>query len=89
LRASGALPRAGAAKAGRFGQLTAQEQRIAQLVLAGLSNKEIGERLFVSHRTIGYHLYRMFPRLGITSRAELGTVLAEAGVLATSADALT
>jgi DNA-binding CsgD family transcriptional regulator len=89
LRASGALPRAGAAKAGRFGQLTAQEQRIAQLVLAGLSNKEIGERLFVSHRTIGYHLYRMFPKLGITSRAELGTVLAEAGVLATSADALT
>jgi AAA ATPase domain len=41
LRASGALPRVSAAKAGRFGQLTPQEQRIARLVLAGLSNKEI------------------------------------------------
>ncbi|MGH3186626.1 MAG: helix-turn-helix domain-containing protein [Streptosporangiaceae bacterium] len=49
------------------------------MVLAGLSNREIGERLQVSHRTVGYHLYRMFPKLGITSRAELGTVVAEAG----------
>jgi DNA-binding NarL/FixJ family response regulator len=51
------------------------------MVLDGLSNREIGERLLVSHRTVGYHLYRMFPKLGITSRAELGPVLAEAGVL--------
>ena len=79
LRASGARPRARALEPGRFGQLTAQEQRIARMVLAGLSNREIGERLQVSHRTVGYHLYRMFPKLGITSRAELGTVVAEAG----------
>ncbi|MGH3226486.1 MAG: LuxR C-terminal-related transcriptional regulator, partial [Streptosporangiaceae bacterium] len=79
LRASGARSRAQAPEPGRFGQLTAQEQRIARMVLAGLSNREIGERLQVSHRTVGYHLYRMFPKLGITSRAELGTVVAEAG----------
>jgi DNA-binding CsgD family transcriptional regulator len=79
LRASGALPRASAANAGRFEQLTPQEQQIARMVLAGLSNKEIGEHLFMSHRTVGYHLYRMFPKLGITSRAELGVVVAEAG----------
>jgi DNA-binding CsgD family transcriptional regulator len=86
LRASGIRPRAEAPQAGRFEQLTAQEQQIAQMVLAGLSNREIGERLQVSHRTIGYHLYRMFPKLGITSRAELGVVIAEAGLLATAAD---
>jgi DNA-binding CsgD family transcriptional regulator len=82
LRASGEHLQSGAPQAGRFGQLTAQQQQVARLVLAGLSNREIGERLHVSHRTVGYHLYRMFPKLGITSRAELGTVLAEAGILA-------
>ena len=82
LRASGVRPRAEAPQPGRFGRLTAREQQIARLVLAGLSNREIGERLQVSHRTIGYHLYRMFPKLGITSRAELGVVIAEAGMLA-------
>ncbi len=82
LRASGARARPLAPQPGRFGQLTAQEQRIARMVLAGLSNREIGERLQVSHRTVGYHLYRMFPKLGITSRAELGAVVAEAGMLA-------
>lgn len=86
LRASGIRPRAVPLEPGRFGQLTAQEQQIAQMVLAGLSNREIGERLQVSHRTVGYHLYRMFPKLGITSRAELGVVIAEAGQV-TSADA--
>jgi DNA-binding CsgD family transcriptional regulator len=76
LRASGEHRRAAAPQAGRLGQLTPQEQQIARMVLAGLSNREIGERLFVSHRTVAYHLYRMFPKLGITSRAELGAVLA-------------
>jgi DNA-binding NarL/FixJ family response regulator len=82
LRASGVRPRADNPQAGRFEQLTAQEQQVARMVLAGLSNREIGERLQVSHRTVGYHLYRMFPKLGITSRAELGVVIAEAGMLA-------
>jgi DNA-binding CsgD family transcriptional regulator len=56
-------------------QLTAQELQIAQLAAQGLSNREIGERLFLSHRTIGSHLYRIFPKLGITSRAQLRDAL--------------
>jgi DNA-binding CsgD family transcriptional regulator len=56
-------------------QLTAQELQIAELAAAGLSNREIGERLFLSHRTIGSHLYRIFPKLGITSRTQLRDAL--------------
>ena len=40
-----------------------------------MTNREIGMQLFLSHRTLGYHLYRIFPKLGITSRAELAPVL--------------
>jgi ATP/maltotriose-dependent transcriptional regulator MalT len=61
-------------------QLTAQELQIAHLAAEGLSNREIGQRLFLSHRTISTHLYRVFPKLGITSRAELGAALAPASV---------
>jgi DNA-binding CsgD family transcriptional regulator len=57
-------------------RLTAQELQIAQLAAEGLSNREIGERLFLSHRTIGSHLYRIFPKLGITARAQLREALA-------------
>ena len=56
-------------------QLTAQELQIAGLAAQGLSNREIGERLFLSHRTIGSHLYRIFPKLGITSRTQLRDAL--------------
>jgi DNA-binding CsgD family transcriptional regulator len=52
-------------------RLTPQELQIAQLAAQGLSNREIGERLFLSHRTIGSHLYRIFPKLEITSRVQL------------------
>jgi DNA-binding CsgD family transcriptional regulator len=76
LRASGARPRA-ATDRSRLEQLSPQEQRIARMAAAGLSNREIGARLSVSHRTIGYHLYRMFPKLGITSRAELAAAITE------------
>ena len=41
----------------------------------GLTNREIGEKLYLSHRTIGSHLYRIFPKLDITSRARLGSRL--------------
>jgi DNA-binding NarL/FixJ family response regulator len=47
-------------------QLTAQELQIAQLAAQGLSNRDIAQRLYLSHRTIGTHLYRIFPKLGIT-----------------------
>ena len=61
-------------------QLTAQELQIAQLAADGLSNREIGQRLFLSHRTISTHLYRVFPKLGITSRAELNAALSPTAV---------
>src|SRR6185436_14626321 len=50
-------------------QLTAQELQIAQLAATGLSNREIGQKLFVSPRTVGTHLYRIYPKLEISSRA--------------------
>jgi DNA-binding CsgD family transcriptional regulator len=56
-------------------RLTPQELQIAQLAARGLSNREIAERLFVSHRTIGSHLYHIFPKLGITGRTQLRDAL--------------
>jgi DNA-binding CsgD family transcriptional regulator len=45
-----------------------------------LSNREIGQRLYLSPRTVGSHLYRMFPKLGISSRSELADVLPTAAL---------
>ncbi|MEF3114055.1 ATP-binding protein [Streptomyces chrestomyceticus] len=56
-------------------ELTAQELRIARLVATGLTNKEVGAALHLSPRTVGAHLYRVFPKLGITSRAALARAL--------------
>ncbi|MGW4648166.1 AAA family ATPase [Kitasatospora sp. NPDC004289] len=56
--------------------LTWQERRIADLAATGLTNKEIGERTHLSPRTVSSHLYRVFPKLGITSRAALRDALA-------------
>ena len=47
------------------------DYEIVRLAAAGLTNKQIGERLYISHRTVAAHLYQIFPRLGITSRAAL------------------
>jgi len=58
-----------------WSQLTPQELQIAHLAAEGLSNKEIGGRLYLSHRTVGTHLAHLFPKLGITSRAQLRDVL--------------
>jgi DNA-binding NarL/FixJ family response regulator len=55
--------------------LTPQENKIAQLAASGLTNKQIGERLFLSPRTVGFHLHRVFPKLGIRSRAALRDAL--------------
>jgi DNA-binding CsgD family transcriptional regulator len=55
--------------------LTPQEHEIAMLAAIGLTNKQIGQRLFLSHRTVAAHLYRVFPKLGITSRAALRDAL--------------
>ena len=73
LRASGETSRKRSVAS--WDQLSAQELQIAQLAADGLSNREIGERLYVSHRTVGSHLYRIYPKLGVTSRAQLHRVL--------------
>jgi DNA-binding CsgD family transcriptional regulator len=56
-------------------QLTAQELQIAQLAAKGLSNREIGQKLFVSPRTVSTHLYRIYPKLEISARGELASAL--------------
>ncbi|GGM37716.1 AAA family ATPase [Dactylosporangium sucinum] len=55
--------------------LTPQQDQIARLAATGLTNKQIGERLFLSARTVGYHLHQIFPKLGVTSRAGLRDAL--------------
>ncbi|CAN5544699.1 LuxR family transcriptional regulator [soil metagenome] len=55
--------------------LSAQERTIAELAAAGHSNKQIAVQLYLSPRTVGAHLYRIFPKLGVTSRAALGEAL--------------
>lgn len=58
------------------GQLTAQETQIAQLASDGYSNPEIGAQLYISPRTVEYHLHKVFTKLVIASRAELPHALA-------------
>jgi DNA-binding CsgD family transcriptional regulator len=75
LRASGETSRSRSADT--RDQLSPQELQIALMAAEGLSNREIGQRLFLSHRTVGSHLYRVFPKLGITTRAELSRALGD------------
>jgi DNA-binding CsgD family transcriptional regulator len=57
--------------------LTEQEANVARLAREGLTNKDIGARLFISDRTAEYHLRKVFVKLGITSRADLRSALAD------------
>ncbi|MEV7781974.1 AAA family ATPase [Kitasatospora sp. NPDC088351] len=73
LRATGGHRDGGSAGSGV--PLTPQQREIAHLAAAGLTNKEIGERLFLSPRTVSTHLHQLFPKLGVTSRAALRDAL--------------
>jgi len=49
------------------------------MAATGMTNREIGQQLYVSPRTVGSHLYRLFPKLGVTSRNQLADALDMAG----------
>jgi DNA-binding NarL/FixJ family response regulator len=69
LRASGETSRR--RRPDTLDELTPQELQIAQMAAQGLSNHEIAQRLYLSQRTVESHLYRLFPKLGVTSRMQL------------------
>jgi DNA-binding CsgD family transcriptional regulator len=75
LQATGETARKRTAVTGRDEELTAQEAQIARLARDGLSNPEIGARLFLSPRTVQHHLGSVFTKLGITSRSHLSHAL--------------
>ncbi|MFH8535008.1 AAA family ATPase [Streptomyces tendae] len=77
LRAIGVSPRGEHAPRAAVGvsSLSAHEERIVRLAALGLSNREIGDRLVISPRTVASHLYKVFPRLGVSSRRELARAL--------------
>jgi DNA-binding CsgD family transcriptional regulator len=62
------------AEPGPGGGLTPQELQIVRLAARGLSNKDIAAQLFLSPRTVGHHLYKAYPKLGVLSRGELASL---------------
>ena len=75
LRAAGVT--IGSPTASSWSTLTTQEREVVRLAATGLSNREIGEALFLSPRTVGTHLYCAFPKLGVTTRGRLRDVVRE------------
>jgi DNA-binding CsgD family transcriptional regulator len=59
-----------------FADLTPQELQITQLAAQGMSNRDIAAQLFLSPRTVAYHLYKAYPKLGVSSRGELAKLVA-------------
>jgi DNA-binding CsgD family transcriptional regulator len=67
-----------------LGELTPQQRQIVRLASEGLTDREIGDRLFLSPRTVSSHLYRSYPKLGVASRHQLRDVVARAAPPATA-----
>ena len=65
-------------------ELTPQQRQIVRLASDGLSDREIGDRLFLSPRTVSSHLYRSYPKLGVASRHQLRDVISRAGTPTTA-----
>ncbi|RZT24656.1 regulatory LuxR family protein [Mycobacterium sp. BK558] len=72
---AGSRPPSGAG--GNASALTSQELQIAQMAAAGMTNREIADRIYLSHRTVAAHLYKVFPKLGITRRNQLHAALGQ------------
>ncbi|MFF9488184.1 helix-turn-helix transcriptional regulator [Streptomyces sp. NPDC014676] len=77
LRACGVTVRGGDGASRGIERLTPQQLQIARLAATGLTNRQTGERLLLSARTIGFHLYQAYPKLGITDRAQLRDALGD------------
>ncbi|HEY6492376.1 MAG TPA: AAA family ATPase [Trebonia sp.] len=78
LRASGMAVTGTRGAADPLAELTPQQRQIVRLAYQGLTNREIGDRLLLSPRTVSSHLYRSFPKLGITDRHQLRDVISRA-----------
>jgi DNA-binding CsgD family transcriptional regulator len=68
----GPVPDPGGADDAGPGPLTPQELQVVRRAAVGLSNREIAAQLFLSPRTVGYHLYKAYPKLGVSRRSQLG-----------------
>jgi DNA-binding CsgD family transcriptional regulator len=80
LRASGEV--AQRRPPGAAGDLTPRERQVARLAAAGISNAEVAARLFLSQKTVEYHLHKVFTKLGVTSRADLAAAGDQIGLAA-------
>jgi DNA-binding CsgD family transcriptional regulator len=79
LRACGVAVTGATSQPDALGELTPQQRQIVRLASDGLTDREIGDRLFLSPRTVSSHLYRSYPKLGVASRHQLRDVIARAG----------
>jgi DNA-binding CsgD family transcriptional regulator len=80
LRACGVAVADAPAERDALGGLTPQQRQIVRLASDGLTNREIGDRLFLSPRTVSSHLYRSYPKLGVAGRNQLRDVVARASM---------
>jgi DNA-binding CsgD family transcriptional regulator len=79
LRASGVAATGAPREHNALGELTPQQRQIVRLASQGLTDREIGDRLYLSPRTVSSHLYRSYPKLGIASRYQLRDIIARTG----------